>query len=326
MDPLSEVLSLLKTRSYISSGFSAGGDWSLHFPLRNDVIKCYAVEAGGCWLAVEGIKDPTRLEAGDCFVLPSGRPFRLASDLALQPLDSKTSFPPAEPGGTVTLNGGGDLLLVGSRFTVAGRHAGALLNMMPPIVHIRKEMDQAALRWSVARMREELREGRPGGALIAQHLAHMMLVQALRLHLAEGVHEAGWFAALTDDRLWKALSAMHVNPARRWTLSELASEAGMSRSIFAQRFKEKAGETPMEYLTRWRMLLASERLETSGEPVSTIAPALGYESESAFTNAFKRTMGCTPRDYMHRRKTPASPGPLSEGEAETSIKLGSHLQ
>ncbi len=310
MDPLSEVLSLLKTRSYVSSGFSAAGDWSLHFALRDDIIKCYAVEAGACWLVVEGIEEAIRLEAGDCFVLASGRPFRLASDLALQPLDSKTVFPPAEPGGTVTVNGGGDLFLVGSRFTVAGRHAGALLKMMPPIVHIRKEVDQVALRWSVARMREELREGRPGGALIAQHLAHMMLVQALRLHLDEGGHEAGWFAALKDARLSKALSAIHSDPARRWTLQDLARQARMSRSVFAQRFRETADETPMDYLTRWRMLLAGERLESTGEPVSAIAPSLGYESESAFTSAFKRVMGCTPREYLHRRHKPLSPRKL----------------
>ncbi len=306
MDPLSEVLSLLRTRSYVSSGFDAGGDWSLHFQLRNDIIKCYAVEAGGCWLAVEGIAEPVWLEAGDCFVLPSGRPFRLTSDMSLHPADAKTAFPPAEPGGVVTVNGGGDLFLVGSRFTVAGHHAGLLLKMMPPIVHIRKKADQAALRWCVARMREELRDAQPGGALIAQHLAHMMLIQALRLHLTEGVHDVGWFAALTDRRLCAAISAIHADPARRWTLQELATEAGMSRSVFAQRFRETAGETAMDYLTRWRMLLAGEQLENSGQPISVIAPAIGYDSESAFTTAFKRVMGCTPRDYGRRARQKAS--------------------
>ncbi|MFP5077982.1 AraC family transcriptional regulator [Rhizobium sp. YIM 134829] len=302
MDPLSDVLSLLKTRSYVSSGFSAGGAWSLHFAIHNDVIKCYAVEAGGCWLVVEGVAEPTKLEAGDCFVLPSGRPFRLTSDVTLASMDAKSAFPPASLGGTVTLNGGGDLLLVGSRFTVAGHHAGMLLKMMPAIVHIRKDADQAALRWSVSRMREELRDGRPGGSLIAQQLAHMMLVQALRLHLAEGTHEMGWFAALADNRLSAALLAIHTDPARRWTLQELATQAGMSRSVFAQRFREATGETAMDYLTRWRMLLAGEQLEQSSRPLSMIAPSLGYESESAFTNAFKRVMGCPPRDFLRTQR------------------------
>ncbi|MBR9765853.1 MAG: AraC family transcriptional regulator [Rhodobacteraceae bacterium] len=297
MDPLSEVLSLLKMRSYVSSGFDAGGDWSLRFQLQSDIIKCYAVEDGACWLAVDGVEAPVWLEKGDCFVLPSGRPFRLTSDLRLPPMDSRQVFPPAQPGGVVQLNGGGALFLVGSRFTVSGGHAPALLRMMPAIVHVRKTSDQAAIRWSVERMREELRDSRPGGELIARHLAHMMLVQTLRLHLDEGDLEPGWFAALTDPRLGAAIRAMHEAPARRWTLQSLASEAGMSRTVFAQRFRETAGETPMDYLTRWRMLLACESLDAERQPVSTVSRALGYESESAFSSAFKRVIGCTPGKY-----------------------------
>jgi len=94
---------------------------------------------------------------------------------------------------------------------------------------------------------------------------------------------------------------MHADPAHRWTLEALAERACMSRSIFAQRFKEKVGETPMEYLTRWRMLLAADRLENSVDPISTIAFSLGYESESAFSTAFKRVMGCSPRQYSRGR-------------------------
>ena len=118
-------------------------------------------------------------------MLPSGRPFRLASDMTLTPVDAGTIFPPARDGGVVSYNGGGDFFLVGSRFAVSGNHAGILLGLLPPIVHIRKESDQAALRWSVERMMQELRERQAGADLVAQHLAHMMLVQALRLHLSE---------------------------------------------------------------------------------------------------------------------------------------------
>ncbi|WP_343315711.1 AraC family transcriptional regulator [Brucella sp. BE17] len=307
MDPLSEVLSLLKPRSYLSSGFDAGGDWSLHFPLRNDVIKCYAVISGEGWLTVEGQAAPVQISAGDCFVLPSGRPFILASDPSITPQDARTAFPPACPGGMVTLNGGGGLFLVGSRFAVSGSHAGLLLRMLPAIVHIDKETEQAALRWSIERMRDELRDGQPGGYLIAQHLAHMMLVQALRLHLAEGRNgTVGWFAALADRQMCLAISAMHSDPARRWTLQDLASHVGMSRSAFSQRFKETAGETPMDYLARWRMLLAVDRLETSGDPISVIAPSLGYESESAFSTAFKRVMGGSPRQFGRMQRPPSA--------------------
>jgi AraC-like DNA-binding protein len=311
MDPLSDVLSLLKPRSYVSAGFDAGGQWSIQFSSQHQLIKCYAVVSGECWLSVEGVPDAVRLSTGDCFVLPSGRPFRLASDMTLAPTDAGTIFPAARDGGVVTLNGGGDFFLVGSRFAVSGSHASTLLKMLPPVVHIRNESDQAVLRWSVERMMQELRERRPGGFLVAQHLAHMMLVQALRLHMTEVLDGGvGWFFALSDKQLGAAISAIHDNPAHRWTLQELAERAGMSRSSFALRFKEKVGESPMEYLTRWRMLLAGDRLENSSDSMSAIALSLGYESESAFSTAFKRVMGCPPRQYSRGRNM-ATPSPAA---------------
>lgn len=296
-DPLSDVLSLLKPQSHVSAGFDAGGDWSIRYN-RNPGIKCYAVISGQCWMAVDGVPDPVHMSAGDSFVLPAGRPFCLASDLALTPVDADTVFPPAREGGVVTLNGGGDFFLIGSRFSLSGHHSAILLSLLPPIVHIRKEADQAALRWSVERMMQELREPQPGGALVAQHLAHMMLLQALRVHMAQvpspGV---GWLYALANAQLGAAIGAMHAQPDHDWTLQKLAERAGMSRSSFAQTFKENVGASPMNYLTRWRMLLAGDRLINSNEPISTIALSLGYESESAFSTAFKRVMGCAPRQY-----------------------------
>jgi AraC-like DNA-binding protein len=297
MDPLSDVLSLLKPQSHVSAGFDAGGDWAIAFP-KNAGIKCYAVVSGGCRLAVEGVDDPVRLSGGDCFLLPSGRAFRLASDLAVPPVEAGTVFPPPRAGGVVTYNGGGDVFLVGSRFTLSGAHAEILMGMMPPIVHIRKESDQAALRWSVERMMQELREPRPGNFLVAQHLAHLMLIQALRMHMAEGPRGGvGWLFALADKQMGAAIGAIHADPARRWSLSELASHAGMSRSSFALKFKQTVGSAPMDYLTRWRMLLAGDRLAHSADSVSVIALSLGYESESAFSTAFKRVMGRAPRQY-----------------------------
>jgi AraC-like DNA-binding protein len=298
MDPLSDVLSLLKPQSYVSAGFDAGGAWAIQFDDQSGRIKCYAVISGQCWLAVEGVSEPVQLSAGESFVLPSGRPFRLASDLSLEPVPAGTVFPPARAGGVVRHNGGGDFFLVGSRFAVSGRHAEVLLRTLPPIVHIRSEADQAALRWSVERMMDELREAKPGASLVAQHLAHMMLVQALRLHLAEGLQgRVGWFFALADNQISRAISAMHADPSHRWTLQELGQHAGMSRSAFAQRFRETVGETPMEYLTRWRMLVAGDRLINSRDALAETAFSVGYESESAFSTAFKRVMGVSPRQY-----------------------------
>ena len=276
--------------------------------------------SGERWLSVDGVPDAVLLTAGDCFLLPRGRPFRLASDLSLPSVDALTMLAAQQKnGGMVSINGGGDSVIVGAHFILNDHHAGILLGVLPPIVHIRTESDKAAMRWSLERMRQELREPQPGGFLVAQHLAYMMLVQALRLHLAEGLKSGvGWLFALADKQMSAAITAMHDDPAHRWTLQELAQVAGMSRSIFAQKFKDTVGEPPMEYLVRWRMTLAADKLVNSSDPISVIALSLGYESESAFGKAFKRVMGCSPRQYGRGR----SPRFLSRANDALSSSVG----
>jgi AraC-like DNA-binding protein len=152
-------------------------------------------------------------------------------------------------------------------------------------------------------MRDELREPRPGGFLVAQQLATMLFVQAIRLHVADDMSNGvGWLFALADKQMSAAINAMHADAAHRWTLQELAQHAGMSRTTFALRFKDTVGASPMDYLAQWRMLRAGDRLVNSSDPVSVIARSLGYESESAFSTAFKRVMGCSPRQYGRRRE------------------------
>ena len=307
MDPLSDVLSLLKPRSYTCGGFDVGGEWSVQLP-KKEGIKCCAVVAGECWLSVDGVPDAIHLKDGDCFLLPSGRPARLASDLTLTPIDAGEFYPSAATGGIASFNGGGACFIVGGHFILGGSQAGMLLGVLPPIVHLQAESEKASLRWCLERMRQELREQRPGAVLVTQQLAYMMLVQALRLHLEGDGGGVGWMSALTDKRLSAAMKAMHQNPAHRWTLQTLAERAGMSRTIFTGSFKETVGSSPMEYLTRWRMLLAGERLLHTNDAVTEIALSLGYESESAFGKAFKRVMRCSPRQYARRNgSTPVRP-------------------
>ena len=300
MDPLSDVLALLEPRSYRVGGFEAGGDWSIRFGAYQEGIKCYALTAGRCWITVEGAGAPVRLEEGDCFLLPHGWPFQIASDPNLPPNDWRPHFEGSSEGAVVKLNGAHGVTVLGSHFQFAGPHAEMLLGLLPPLVHLRSETDRVTLRWAFDRMRQELAVARPGSVLIAQHLAQMILVQALRLHLGDG-KDVGWVSALSDRQVGAAIAAIHREPGRRWTVESLAIEVGMSRSGFAARFRQLVGEGPIEYLTRWRMLLAGRSL-SRGEAVGAVARSLGYESESAFSTAYKRVVGRTP---SRRTRAPA---------------------
>ncbi len=221
------------------------------------------------------------------------------------PPSTSVSFSKPTSRNAAPFNEAAEHSIAGGHFLLTGTHADILLHSLPPIVHIRKESDKAAMRWSLERMKEELRDPQPGGSLIAQQLAYMMLIQALRLHLADAAKgSVGWLFALADKQMSAAITSMHDNPGHPWTLQSLAERACMSRSVFALRFKETVGTTPMEYLTRWRMLLAADRLQHSADSLSTIASSLGYESESAFGKAFRRIMGCSPRQYGRRSTSP----------------------
>lgn len=297
MDPLSDVLSVLRPRNYLSGGFDLGAPWAIAFP-QYQGIKCYAVASGHCSLTVEGLVGTWHMQAGDWFLLPSGKPFRLGSDLTVPTVGFHSLIVGATSGGVITHHHGGSCFLIGGYFVLDSGHANVLLDTLPPVVHIRAEEDRGALRWSLEQMREEAREQQPGWSLVSQHLAYTMLVRALRLHLEAHVERGiGWLFAIADKQLSLAMNAMHDQPAHRWTLQALGERAGMSRTVFASRFKATVGSSPMEYLTRWRMLLAGDRLKNTNESVSEIAFSLGYESESAFGKAFKRTMGCSPRQY-----------------------------
>lgn len=302
MDPLSEVLALIKPESLISGGYLVEGDVSIRFS-KHPGIKCYAMIAGQCWVSVDGMDEPVLLTEGECYLLPRGLPFCITTNLSLTPVDFQdvraqgkfVAGPPPE--------GGKGCYLAGGHFALAGGHARMLLDTLPPIVHIQKESDKAAMRWSLERMAEELREPQPGGSLIAQQLAYMMLIQALRLHLSDPANGAGWLFALSDPHMAAAITAMHDAPGQPWTLQQLAARVGMSRSVFAERFKATVGATPMEYLTRWRMLRAGDRLRNSGDSLAEIAGSLGYDSESAFGKAFRRVMQCSPRQFRRGEPT-----------------------
>ncbi|MBB5368172.1 MULTISPECIES: AraC family transcriptional regulator [unclassified Janthinobacterium] len=296
-DPLSEVLSLLKPRSYMSGGIDAGGAWSFQFAPSNCFL-CFALVTGQCWLAIDGEDEAVRLQAGDFVALPHGPAFRLASDLALPPVDVRSVVTGPMHGDIISWQGGGACLGLTAFFTFAAEHANILLGLLPALVHLRSPADRAVMQWYLERMMAVLQDPQPGDTLLGEHLAQMMLIEMLRLHVAQqDTERVGWLFALSDRQLRAVITAMHERPGHGWTVQELAQLACMSRSAFSLHFKKKVGMPAMAYLVQWRMLLASDRLLQSQDAVSTIALELGYRSESAFSFAFKREMGCSPRQY-----------------------------
>ena len=303
-DPLSDVMALLDIRNFSAGALDGAGDWAVRFSAHRGV-KCYSIVSGQCWLAIEGEPDYVHLQEGDCFVLSRYRPFCAANNPTTPAVEFETLLKGAIKNSVIQINGGGECFIAGGHFTLAGDNADFLLEQLPPVVHLTNASDKAELRWALDLLRKELHDPKPGGRLIAQHLAHMMLLQALRLHLSEGsVEGVGLLSALADRQMNEAISLMHKDPAHHWTVAELANRAGLSRSIFALKFKQTVGKSPMEYLTLWRMMLAGERLKSSNDTISDIALSLGYESQSAFSKAFKKTMGCSPRE--HGRASPNS--------------------
>lgn len=296
MDPLSEALSQVSARSAVFAGLKAGGPWAIDFPAP-DGIKFNAVLEGECWLRVEGLPAPMRVRAGDGFLLPRGRAFSLCSHLDLPAVPADTVYHLAVDG-IARCGSGKDFFLIGGRFDFA-EQAAFLFDGLPAAVLIEGGSQQACvLQWALQRMAHELGHPALGGALVIQHLGHLMLVQALRLYLMQDAAVApSGLRAMGDPRIGASLHAIHADPAHPWTVERLARIAGMSRSSFALRFKRTSGLAPLEYVSRWRMHKAMKALRTTQAAVSTIGQQLGYASDSAFSHAFKRLLNCSPLQY-----------------------------
>lgn len=312
-DPLSDIVGMLQPHDCVAAGLDAGGDWAIRFG-RHAGIKCNAVVKGGCELVIDGLKAPAanergcrrgtpiRLDAGDCFLLPHGRPFLISAEGARLGEDAETVYAPVRHGGTAVHGGGGDFFMTGARFLVSGPAASVLLDAMPPVLVVRQGARSEAVGQTLKRIVSELREANAGHALVIAHLSHLLLIEVMRQHLAEAPSEAaGWTAALADPALALAIAAIHAEPARPWTVEALAERAAMSRTTFAIRFRRVVGQTPIAYLTRWRMLRAADRLSRTGDSVARIAAGAGYGSESAFAQAFRREIGHSPRRYARER-------------------------
>jgi AraC-like DNA-binding protein len=298
-DPLSDVLSRLEVQSFLSRRLEASGSWALRFPDYRH-MKFGGIIEGSRWLWIEGVTEPVRLDAGDFYLLSHGGPYCFASDVKAKPVDGLAFMEEHfEPDGVVRFNGGGARTVgTGGRFTFNDETSGLLLTSLPPLIHIRGSLLHArALRSALDLITFETEAARLGGAAIGAGLCSIVLVNILRAYLAGDERPRGWLGALSDQHIGAALRLMHGNVAQRWKVSDLASAVGMSRTSFAERFKSLVGMAPLEYLTRWRMTIARDALRREDANLATIAEAIGYESDTAFSLAFKRRFGSSPGRY-----------------------------
>lgn len=296
-DPFSDILKLVNAESAVSGGFTAGGEWAIRFPAE-DKIKFCAIVKGNCRASIEGHEERLLAETGDVFLLSAKRSFILASDLAAVPVEAASLFT-GSLSKFAKLGDGEDFVQIGGHVRLDQVSGRLLADVLPPLIHIRAASPQATvLRWLLDQLVRERSAELPGASLASAQLAQLILVQILRAHLeTSGPLTAGWLRALADKRIAPALRLIHGDPARSWQLKELAGAAAMSRTTFIVRFKAAVGVPPLTYLLNWRMRLAERALRTENVQVSTLALSLGYTSESAFSNAFKRTMGMAPKRY-----------------------------
>ncbi|MBP2702336.1 AraC family transcriptional regulator [Microbispora sp. RL4-1S] len=297
MDPLSDVIASLDGRHSLFSRLETGGDWAIDFEGYRHA-KFGAVLRGSCWVTAEGAGEPVRLAEHDCFLVGIGRSYRLASSPDVPAVPAAEVY--GQPGGPPTRWGtGSETVLVGGRINLEEMDTDALSGILPPLVHVSATSDAAdTLHALLPVLERETTVHRFGSALVIERLAHVAFVELLRAHAARDRDVWGPIpAALSDPQIGAALGLMHAEPGRRWTVDDLASAVHMSRSGFAGRFTELVGSPPHDYLLSWRMRIAAKKLRATDTSVAAIAAELGYQSESAFSNAFKRVTGRSPRHY-----------------------------
>lgn len=313
MDPLSDVLSMLTVSSTLSSRFEARGRWAFRYPHYASHIKLGCVFAGRLRMQIDGAAESVLLETGDFYLLTNGQPFMAASDPpgplqdglqatrdhrgadGVMRYEGQGADEGAEDGNSEGHESAPPVVMATGRFTLDGEASELLLRHLPPLIHLRATDPGARpLEGLLDLLGWETAELRPGASIARTNLAALVLVQALRVHLANAPQPEGWLGAMADARIGEALSRMHGDIAKPWTVERLAQTAGMSRTAFAVRFKALTGSTPLDYLGGWRMTVARNALRHSDEGIARIAERIGYQSETAFSAAFKRETGESP--------------------------------
>ncbi len=268
-----------------------------------DLAHFAMLSRGSCWLSVEGIEEPIPLTGGDCFLLARGTSIVLRDRPRTRP---KWTFREigAKANGNVALCGGGGAptTIVCGSLSFDRASLKPITQLLPNFILMKADQARTlALHNTVQALASEMAEQAPGSEVVANRLAEVLFIQVLRAHIASGPERnKGWLRAIFDAQMGPALSAIHDSVKTPWTVESLAGAAGMSRSAFAARFKELLGQTPLEYVTEWRMQKAMQLLRQHDRKQLEVARLVGYESDAAFSKAFKRVVGENPGEYVKR--------------------------
>jgi AraC-like DNA-binding protein len=319
-DPLGEALHFLRMDGVVYARSELTAPWSVALPAMPDCVLFHVVTAGACWCEVDGL-EPQRLAPGEFTLVPHGEGHVITSapglpatdffDLPVERVSERYEFLRHGGGGEAT-----HLICGAVRFD----HPAArdLLRLLPKVLRTSAwSSPQADWMQSTLRLMGAESSGRmPGGEAVVTRLADILVIQSIRAWIADNpTARTGWLGALDDERIGPAILRVQREPERPWTVESLARAVAMSRSAFAARFKELVGETPIQFLTRWRMHVATTLLRDGGATVSELSHRLGYRSEAAFSRAFKRVMGHPPSSVARGGAQAAAPASGTSVEA-----------
>jgi AraC-like DNA-binding protein len=307
MDVLAEVLSLLRTKGRLYGRLEFTAPWGFAFP--GDKGICLMVTRGACFLGVDH-QALVPLVGGDFVFLPAPHSYSLRSspEIAVRSVLDVISPEAFRQSRVITEGGGGmPTSVIAGCFTFATPESEWLVKYLPPIIHV-SASDAHSPPWFQATLQfiaTEIVQDLPGSSVIVDRLAEVLFVQAMRTRIHAPFPEGNpsWLRGLADPHIGAALRLMHAEPARAWTVPELARQVSMSRSAFAARFRALVGDTPLEHLTQWRMVRAASMLrEHRPFTLAAIASVVGYASESAFGKVFRRVLGVSPGQYRRNHQ------------------------
>lgn len=298
MDPFLDLIGLLRPRATLWGGIEGRGAWAVSFRKRDDLLFCW-LSRGECQLVRPRVP-PLRLRANDFVLVRTDAPFVLSSDLSIEPIESEAAV--ARTKKTTLRVGSGaksPVTLRGGRFLFDTANETLLTGLLPSLVHIPgNDTSSPRIRALMSMNEAESSHSGPGSEFVVARLMELILVEILRgARLSAQPQHAGLIAGLKDPIVARALSAVHRDVRKDWTVADLARLCGVSRSAFAVRFRTTVGMAPVEYLQHWRMALAKDALRLGTRGIGEIGLSIGFQSPSAFSTAFTRVVGISPRRF-----------------------------